>query len=351
MEHSLDTQIAVNRDTVAEVHDGEAIIVNMSTFDYVELDRVGTAMWHALLEGGTLNAAVDILLARFETDRATLETDITVFVDQLTAVGLVDAAPAPERNDAAPPAPTTAVDLYLELLIRMVGGFTIRDEANNGRGIFPYHVGNRVQGRDMPGEALSMIGLIRLNNVRALAERALIDGVAGDFVETGVWRGGTTILMRGILAAHQVTDRKVWVVDSFEGLPAPDVEQFPLDAMWPAQQGYLKVTLDEVRANFDSLQLLDDQVVFLKGWFSETLPTAPIEQIALLRLDGDLYESTMDTLNNLYAKVSPGGYVIIDDYNLESCRVAVDEFRETHGITSPLQVIDWAGVWWQVPNV
>ena len=350
MDHSPDTQIAINRDTVVEVHDGEAIIVNMSTFDYIELDRVGTAMWNALLDGGTLNAALDTLLARFDTDRATLETDLSEFIGQLAAVGLIDAEPIAPRNDATPLAPRSAIDLYLDLLIRTVGGFTIRDDARNRRGVFPYHVGNRVQGRDMPGEAMSMIGLIRLNNVRALAERALTDGVAGDFVETGVWRGGTTILMRGILAAHQVTDRSVWVVDSFEGLPAPDVEQFPLDAMWPAEQGYLKVSLDDVRANFDSLQLLDDQAVFLKGWFSETLPTAPIEQIALLRLDGDLYESTMDTLNNLYAKVSPGGYVIIDDYNLESCRVAVDEFREKHAIASPLQVIDWAGVWWQVPT-
>jgi hypothetical protein len=142
----------------------------------------------------------------------------------------------------------------------------------------------------------------------------------------------------------------VWVVDSFEGLPTPDLDRFPVDEFWAPLSGLLNVTLDDVRANFDSLQLLDDQVVFLKGWFSESLPTAPIEQIAVLRLDGDLYESTMDSLTHLYPKVSPGGYVIIDDYNLDSCKMAVDDYRESNAITSPLQIIDWAGVWWQVPS-
>ncbi len=326
------------------------MVVNMSTFDYIELDRVGIAMWQALLDGGSANSALDILLARFEVDRSTLETDLNEFIIQLTAVGLIDAEPQPDRYEAKPTAAPTAIDLYLDLLIRTVSGLTIRDNRKGMTYVSPFHLGHRIHGRDIPEEAFTMIGLLRLNNVRALAERALVDAVPGDFIETGVWRGGATILMRGILAAHQVTDRRVWVADSFEGLPTPDLARFPADDYWSPLAGWLNVSLEDVRANFDSLQLLDDQVVFLKGWFSESLPTAPIEQIALLRLDGDLYESTMDSLTNLYPKVSPGGYVIIDDYNLDSCKLAVDEFREKNAITAPLQIIDWAGVWWQVPS-
>jgi O-methyltransferase len=85
----------------------------------------------------------------------------------------------------------------------------------------------------------------------------------------------------------------------------------------------LAVSLEQVKANFDRYGLLDDQVRFLKGWFRDTLPVAPIERLAVLRLDGDMYESPMDTLVNLYPKLSEGGYVIVDDYGaIPACRQA-----------------------------
>ncbi|RPH80243.1 MAG: hypothetical protein EHM80_05790, partial [Nitrospiraceae bacterium] len=83
------------------------------------------------------------------------------------------------------------------------------------------------------------------------------------------------------------------------------------------------------------------------GWFRDTLPTAPISQLAVLRLDGDLYESTMDALNALYPKVSPGGFVVVDDYGLPTCRAAIDDFRRARGIIDPIHRIDWTGVFWQ----
>jgi hypothetical protein len=108
------------------------------------------------------------------------------------------------------------------------------------------------------------------------------------------------------------------------------------------------VSLDEVKANFEHYGLLDDGVRFLEGWFSDTLPGAPIDRVAVLRVDGDLYESTMDALVNLEPKVSAGGYVIIDDYNgLEACRTAVDEYRKERGIDDTIEEIDWTGVWWR----
>jgi predicted O-methyltransferase YrrM len=157
--------------------------------------------------------------------------------------------------------------------------------------------------------------------------------------------------MRGVLAAHEITDRSVWCADSFEGLPEPNAEDYPADAgqdIWSTIET-LKVDADAVRANFARYGLLDSQVRFLVGWFSDTLPAAPIDDIAVLRLDGDLYESTMDALVHLEPKVSTGGIVIVDDYGgWPPCRAAVDDYRSGRGITEPVEAIDWTGVWWRV---
>ncbi len=100
--------------------------------------------------------------------------------------------------------------------------------------------------------------------------------------------------------------------------------------------------------NFRRYGLLDDQVRFLKGWFRDTLPDAPIERLAVLRLDGDLYESTIQALECLYDRLSAGGYVIVDDYgNVAGCRQAVHDFRAQRGINDPIRPIDWAGVYWR----
>ena len=209
--------------------------------------------------------------------------------------------------------------------------------------------GRRDEGRDWPPSAETMVGARRLDNVLECAVGAIEAGVPGDFIETGVWRGGVTILMRGVLAAMADSERRVWVADSFEGLPVPDVERHPADAGldWSGVDT-LKVDVDSVRANFARYDLLDDQVRFLVGWFADTLPAAPIERLAVLRLDGDLYGSTRDALDALYPKVSPGGYVIVDDYGgWESCRRAVDDYREEHGIDAPVHEVDWTGVWWR----
>ena len=108
--------------------------------------------------------------------------------------------------------------------------------------------------------------------------------------------------------------------------------------------------METVKANFDRFDLLDARVEFLPGWFKDTLPDAGIGQIALLRADGDLYESTIQILDNLYDKVAPGGFVIIDDYkSWPPCKKAVDEFRARHGIDAPIHDVDWTGVYWIKP--
>jgi O-methyltransferase len=154
-----------------------------------------------------------------------------------------------------------------------------------------------------------------------------------------------------MLKSRGVADRVVWLADSFEGLPPPSADDKAQAANDPdhSQEAYLKVSLERVQENFRRFGLLDDRVRFLKGWFKDTLAAAPIERLSLLRLDGDMYSSTRDALHALYGKVSPGGFVIVDDYYAwEGCRKAVDEFRAAHGITAPMLQVDWTAVYWRV---
>ena len=238
--------------------------------------------------------------------------------------------------------------LYLNLMERCILNLIYEDPPDDNWSPPGYDAGRRTLGLGWPSQAHSMIGAHRISNLRTLVERVLKERVPGDLIETGVWRGGACIYMRAILLAHGVTDRRVFAADSFEGLPPPDPERYPHDAgndLYTLPQ--LSVSLEEVRANFEKYALLDDQVVFLKGWFKDTLPKAPIEKLAILRLDGDLYESTMDGLVHLYDKVSPGGFVIVDDYNLPGSRQAVSDFRVRRGLGEPIVNIDNSGVYWQ----
>lgn len=206
----------------------------------------------------------------------------------------------------------------------------------------------RVDGEVWPGYADTMIGLKRLDNLQCCIETVLKENIEGHVIETGVWRGGACIFMRAVLAAYGVKDRKVFVADSFEGLPKPDSKKYPHDkGDTHHTHTVLAVSQEDVEHNFKKYGMLDEQVVFIKGWFKDTLPQAPVEKLSLLRLDGDMYESTMDSLVHLYPKVSEGGFCIIDDYALAGCKAAVDDYRAAHGIESDLKVIDWTGRYWR----
>ncbi len=208
----------------------------------------------------------------------------------------------------------------------------------------------RREGRDWPADAETMVGLKRLDNLQFCIERILQDGVPGDLIETGVWRGGASIFMRGALKAYGDKSRLLWAADSFQGLPKPEPGVWQDDdrgRLWEFGSS-LAVPLEQVRANFERYGLLDDQVRFLPGWFRDTLPEAPIERLALMRLDGDMYDSTMDALGALYPKLSVGGYCVIDDYYAQSgARQAVTEYRQEHGIAEPIEQIDWTGAFWR----
>jgi hypothetical protein len=242
-----------------------------------------------------------------------------------------------------------ASELYLDLMKKCLTGWIYKDAGElHQRDAEPCEDLKREEGRDWPVNAHTMVGLKRLDNIQHCVEDVIRSNVPGDLIETGVWRGGASIFMRAILEAHGVGDRCVWAADSFEGMPPPDAENYPHDARFDKFAGALAVSLEQVQDNFDRYGLLDGQVRFLKGLFRDTLPAAPIEKLAVARLDGDWYESTMDGLVNLYPKLSVGGYLILDDYGcVPACRQAVHDYREAHGITEEIRSVDWTGVYWQ----
>lgn len=275
----------------------------------------------------------------------------------------------PERpGPGAPPA-----TLYLDLLKRCLTRFDMDEDLGpvvpehlfrrrawagvsrllDRRGIVAFRrtqfePSHRAEGLDWPARAETMVGLRRLDNLQRCIEDVVTASVPGDLLEAGVWRGGATILMRAVLAVLRDTSRTVWVADSFQGLPKPR-EIHPVDKddlHWT--QPFLVVPMEEVQHNFTRYGLLDDKVRFLPGWFSDTLTAAPIVDLAVLRVDCDMYGSTTDVLSALYPKVSVGGFIIIDDYgDIPSCRAAVEDYRAEHHISEPLEPIDSHGVFWQ----
>jgi O-methyltransferase len=203
----------------------------------------------------------------------------------------------------------------------------------------------RMVGMDWPINALTMVGDVRLANLKRCIETVVQDNVNGDVIECGVWRGGACIYARAVLN-ELGSKKKVVVADSFEGLPQPDMK-FPGNEncdFW--NNKFLSVSLEEVKNNFQRYQLLED-VEFVKGWFNITLPML-LGPFAIIRVDGDLFESVMVTLDALYSKLSVGGFVILDEYmKLPSCRNAVEIFRWKNNIKSPIEIIDHSGAYWR----
>jgi O-methyltransferase len=216
-------------------------------------------------------------------------------------------------------------------------------------GTNPFDQRTRDLGLDWPPEAETMIGMQRLTSLQHCVETVLADDIPGDLVECGVWRGGACILMRAVLAAYGDETRCVWLADSFAGVPRSDAANYKADKGLRLDRyaPILAVPETEVRANFQRYGLLDDQVRFLPGWFKDTLHDAPIDCIALLRVDGDLYESTIQALDALYPRLSPGGFCIIDDYVFDFCRQAVTDYRAKHGVSAEIVDIDGSGVLWR----
>lgn len=237
--------------------------------------------------------------------------------------------------------------LYLDMVRKTVLGFTFKDPSfnqDNGE-MRPFDDHLRKIGGDWPVLAHTLVGMGSLQNIQTLLEDIIKNKIPGDYVETGVWRGGSCIFANAVLKAWG-ENRSIYACDSFEGWPKPKEDEYPVDNdvksdIWMNE--FLSVPLEIVKENFRNYDLLTDNVKFVKGFFTDTLPNLDVEKIALLRLDGDMYVSTIVALENLYPKLSVGGYVIIDDYgvdNLENAYRACEDYREFHDIDDEIFIID-----------
>jgi O-methyltransferase len=206
----------------------------------------------------------------------------------------------------------------------------------------------RAVGKDWPLHGLTMTGLTRLDDLQACVEAVVADGVEGDLIEAGVWRGGASMLMRATLDTLGEGERCVWLADSFQGFPVPDPESFPADTgLDLSPHEFLSVSAEEVRGYFARLGL-DHDLRFVPGFFHETMPTLRGGRWAIARLDGDTYESTWVSLEALYPGLAAGGYLIVDDYGfVPACREAVEDYRRQHGIDEPIVEVDWNCVRWR----
>jgi cephalosporin hydroxylase len=187
------------------------------------------------------------------------------------------------------------------------------------------------------GLAYAGLGRYRLDHLERCLDEIRDRAVPGDFVECGTGRGGAAIFMCGFAQAYELPDRRVWVADRFEGAGSR------------ATNGSIRFARDfnTVREGFARFDLLDDQVTFLQGPPTETIAGASIGDIALLRLASEDPEEVGAVLRELYGRISPGGFVIVDGYGTAECEVAVDEFRSARGIVAPLQRVDWTAAAWR----
>lgn len=208
---------------------------------------------------------------------------------------------------------------------------------------FPFNETNlmlRKEGKNFPEYGFSMLNIDRMNNIRDLIEIIVKDNIEGDWIECGVWRGGASIFANAVFKTLN-NSRKIYVADSFKGFQ-------PRDIGW-INHGFCVVDLNTVKENFKRCNLLDDNVIFIEGFFNESLPKYKdsIDKLSILRMDADTYNATTDILINLYEKVSINGFIIIDDFQIEECKQAVNDFRKIHNINDPIVLIDWVGAYWK----
>ena len=206
----------------------------------------------------------------------------------------------------------------------------------------------RTAGMDWPLHGLTMVGLARLDDLQQCVESVVRDGVAGDLIEAGSWRGGASILIRATLDSLGADDRTLWVADSFQGFPAVEADGEGYDLRVDlAGVDFLSAPLAEVKASFARFGL-DEGVEFVPGFFEDTLPGMGGGRWSVVRLDGDTYEATRLSLEVLYPGLAAGGYLIVDDYlQIDPCREAVDDFRRERGIEEPLVEVDWSCARWR----
>ncbi|CAF4996668.1 unnamed protein product, partial [Rotaria socialis] len=188
------------------------------------------------------------------------------------------------------------VRAYLDVVRDTVCGLALRTQERTygfDSKVRPMIISERIKGSDWPLTGITMVGQRRLINIEWAIRFVIANDVMGDFIECGVWRGGSSVFARAILKALNNNDRHVWLADSFQGLPKA---RTPNDHDHWSKMEYLKVSLEEVQTNFRSFNLLDDRVHFCKGYFVDSLPRCNVSRIAVFRMDGDISVALLSSM-------------------------------------------------------
>jgi O-methyltransferase len=351
------------------IHEGELIARSPVSGAWVGLTRALREIWDELEYPTDRPALAQRLAWRYEDAAEVVEAGVRDSLDLLEGCGLIEPAPAPSAADRQrhrylwllKRALTNLLYVEQELRLQFLQGEgrgleglalsrALRDIRAREPDAYRAFVDGKLSGQEPRRHAHTMIGLFRLNSLERCAERVFADEVPGDFLEAGVGQGGAAIFLRALQTAHGEGHRQVWLADSFEGPPPPTDTadaRYGLDLSEP-RAPWLAIDIETVREHFRRYDLAGPQVRFLAGWLDQTLPAAPTGPLAILRIDVDLFSSTTTALEALYERVSPGGFVIVDDYGaVACCREAVDAFRVRHGVAEPLQQVDAEGVFWR----
>jgi len=197
------------------------------------------------------------------------------------------------------------------------------------------------------------VSVKRLINLYRLAQKVNRLRLPGDIVECGVWNGGSAAIM-AVADRDDTTSgkvRKLWLFDSFRGLPPPSNKDGK-QARETYFQGWCQGEPEKVKQIFRRFRLSLQPVNTVAGWFDETLPTADLQTIALLHVDADWYASVKIVLETLYDKVVEGGFIVLDDYwRWPGCREAVTDYLKEHQIQGVvLKQVDLHGVYFQKPS-
>jgi hypothetical protein len=174
--------------------------------------------------------------------------------------------------------------------------------------------------------------------------------IPGAIVEVGVWRGGMSAYLQGmLLLTGETAKREMWLVDSFKGLPPADLmnsknadlnNTFNSDKDQSRWAGQLSVGVQTVHDNLNRIGLMDaGNVHFLEGWIQDTLPGWNVTELAFLRIDVDIYSATYDALHYLYPRLTKGGAVLFDDWKLGYSREAIEDYRQKYSITTPVRFL------------
>lgn len=346
-------------------------IVHPATGLAYALNDTGRAILESLDGEQSVGAIGNRIAAEFDVSDEQARAGVASFLGEMAELGLVELQTA---NDVAAALRARYLELLRRALVnliypehelrielleaekgpkdnrerdRMLRDIRYRDAEDFASLIHAKHDGSVWRGKPWRFSH-TMVGMRRLEHLQWCAERVFEDGVPGDFLEAGVCQGGASILLRALQVVYGQPNRRTWLADSFEGLPTPTHEADTNYDFSETKQPWLAFSRAAVEDNFRTYDLLSAEVVFLSGWFRDTLASAPVSELAILRLDADLYDSTREALVALYDRVSPGGFIVIDDYDaFAPCRRAVQEFRGERGITEGIRHIDRMAVYWR----